>query len=305
MKQLKRLDTTPQDPYRRALRSGLRSFEMPEDAFRSLERERPERIVREDDALLVAQAINGLLKLHYAFPHSDAFARLFPSMLERLLPSLSADETPFGMRLRLTEAPSRPFVEPLLITNAFELSREWLRMTLAELPDAPLPADGIAPGFTLRAARAEDAESIAEIDAAAFPIAFNTPDAVRGSIAEGQTVRILSADEAGRACGFLKLRREGTSDGYVSDIAVHPEFQHRGLGEAMMRWALAWFRKEGLKRAALTTTVGNAPAIALYRKLGFDVSETGLDYRRPLDEDEVRQVLDKNRTSHIRVRRLL
>ena len=67
--------------------------------------------------------------------------------------------------------------------------------------------------------------------------------------------------------------------------------------------ALGWFRQEGLRRATLTVDTDNGPAIALYRKLGFAPAETGIDYRRPIDEEEVRQVLEKHRASHIRVRR--
>jgi ribosomal protein S18 acetylase RimI-like enzyme len=47
----------------------------------------------------------------------------------------------------------------------------------------------------------------------------------------------------------------------------------------------------------------NGGAIALYRKLGFVAAETGLDYRRPIDEEEVRQVLERQRTVRITVRR--
>ena len=70
-----------------------------------------------------------------------------------------------------------------------------------------------------------------------------------------------------------------------------------------MRWALAWFRSQDLHRAALTVSSDNGPAIALYRKLGFVAEQTGLDYRRPIDEDEIRQVLDKHRAEHISVRK--
>lgn len=305
MKQLKRLDAVPQDPYQRARRSLLRHFEMAEDAFRRLERERPDRIVTEGDAMLAASLAYGVFTLNYAFPNRDAFARLFPDMLARMLPVLGQDEAPFGVRLRLTEASSRPYVEPILIAQAFELSREWLRMTLADLPDEVQPDGDVAPGFVLRPARPDDAEDIAAIDAAAFPISWNTPDAVRAAISDAVTLRVLEETSSGRVVGFLKLRTESPVAGYISDIALHPDHQRRGLGQAMMRWALGTFHAQGLRRAALTVSTDNAPAIALYRKLGFVASESGLDYRRPLDEDEVRQVLDKHRASHIRIRRLL
>jgi ribosomal protein S18 acetylase RimI-like enzyme len=72
-----------------------------------------------------------------------------------------------------------------------------------------------------------------------------------------------------------------------------------------MGWALAWFREQGFRRAALTTDPGNGRAIALYQKLGFTVTQMGVDYRRSLDEDEVRQVLQRNSAPHITVRRVV
>jgi ribosomal protein S18 acetylase RimI-like enzyme len=58
-----------------------------------------------------------------------------------------------------------------------------------------------------------------------------------------------------------------------------------------------------LRRATLTVNVDNGAAIALYRKLGFATVEIGLDYRRPIDEEEARQVLEKHRAPLIRVRK--
>ena len=201
-----------------------------------------------------------------------------------------------GFRLTLTDAPSRPYLEPVLSVHAFELSREWIKMTLLELPEGS-PPEEIAPGFVLRPARPDDAEAIAELDAAAFPTPTRTVQI------EGRSLlRVLEESTSARAVGFLRLRPDETSVGHISDVAVHPRWQRRGLGEAMLRWALGWFRGEGLRRADLTVSVDNAPAIALYRKLGFASGEMGLDYRRPIAEEEVRQVLEKHRTAHISVR---
>ncbi len=301
MKHLRRLDTTPRDPYRRALQSRLRHIALSEDAFNELQRSQQDHVVIEGGGLLVAQPYHGAISLQYAFPDSDKFARHFPAMFIRLLPALTIEEAPMGIRLRHTDASSRPFVEPVLIAHAFALIRDWIRMELAELPSAS-PTDPIADGFVLREARVDDAEAIVEVESVAFPMSWLTPDVVRSSIDQGPVFRVLEDTSAGRAVGFLRLRADRPSEGYVSDIALHPEYQRRGLGEAMMRWALARFREDGQRCAALTVSSDNGPAIALYRKLGFTAGEAGIDYHRPIDEDEVRQVLEKNRASHITVR---
>ena len=302
MKKLRPIETPkPQDPYRKAQAGLLRHVTLSEAEFRALERERPQHLVVEGDSVLACSAHDGLtFRLSYAYPDRDAFARLFPAMLQRLLDSgFEQAEAPMGFRLTLTDEPSRPYLEPVLSAHAFELSREWIKMTLLELPEGG-PSDNVAAGFVLRPAHPDDAEAIAELDAAAFPM----PSLTRTVQIEGRSLlRVLEESTSARAVGFLRLRPDETGVGHISDVAVHPDRQRRGLGEAMLRWALGWFRGEGLRRASLTVSVGNAPAIALYRKLGFASGEMGLDYRRPIDEEEVRQVLEKHRAAHISVRR--
>jgi ribosomal protein S18 acetylase RimI-like enzyme len=257
--------------------------------------------VIEDDSLVIAQPYQGAISLQYAFPDSDTFVRHFPTMFGRLLPALSIDEAPMGIRLRHTDASSRTFVEPVLISRAFQVLRDWIRMELADLP-ASGGLDDIPEGFALREARIGDVEAIVEVESVAFAMSWLTADEVQRSVDPSPTYRVLEDASIGRAIGFLQLRVDGPNQGYISDIALKPEYQRRGLGEAMMRWALARFREDGRHGAALTVSSDNGPAIALYRKLGFTAGEAGLDYHRPIDEDEVRQVLEKHRASHITVR---
>ena len=142
MKQLRRIDLVPAvDAYAKALRGTLRYVALSEAEFRALERERPALVVIDDEAVLIGQpsASAVAVDLQYAFPDHGAFARQFPAMLQRLLPAVDAEEAPLGLRFRLTERSMRPYVESVLFANAFEQTREWWRMTLAELPEGRAP----------------------------------------------------------------------------------------------------------------------------------------------------------------------
>lgn len=57
--------------------------------------------------------------------------------------------------------------------------------------------------------------------------------------------------------------------GFIKDLAVHPDWQGRGLGEALLRTTFAAFRRRGLDHVDLKVMAGNAPALALYRRLGM------------------------------------
>jgi ribosomal protein S18 acetylase RimI-like enzyme len=258
--------------------------------------------VVDGDAVLVAELRPGRVDLHYAFPDQASFVSRFPPMLERLTGLFDVAEASFGMFFRLTDRAQRPYVEPVLFEQAFEVSREWMRMELLELPSSGSTNEAVARGFRLRPAQPEDAEAIVQLDVAAFPAPSATAETATSDI-RSDPVWVLEDESSGRAMGFLHLHTRLAPTGYIADIALHPDYQRRGLGEAAMRWALAWFRGRGLRRAVLTVNTDNAPAIALYRKLGFAPGEIGLDYRRPVDEDEVRQVLEKRLGAHIRVRR--
>lgn len=302
MKQIKRLTVdAPKDAYGRAQRGLLRSVELSEAEFRALERAHGDHIAVDGEAVLIAQPHGYQIDLHYAFPDRDSFSRQFPPLFARIASAARTDEGALGYRLKLRDAPSRPYVEPVLLAQAFEATRYWWRMTLDELPQAKA-SDAIAAGFVLRPAGPNDAEAIAQIDEAAFSTPWLTPQEARGMVRE-ETLRVLEEIGTKRAVAYLRLRADFTGAGYISDVAVHPEYQRRGLGEAMLRWSLAWFRAQGYRNAALTVSTDNGPAIALYRKLGLAPAESGIDYRRPVDEEEVRQVFEKRLGSHIRVRR--
>jgi [ribosomal protein S18]-alanine N-acetyltransferase len=302
VKQLRRIQVAPAtNAWQRAARAALHHLTMIESEFLTFERERPGLVVTDGDSVLIGWPGSGAINLNYGFPDPGDFASRFPGMLAHLLPSIDALEAPIGVCLRLTERSARTFVEPAIVANAFELVREWWLMTLDEISVSNAPADALLPGFSLRPARIEDADAIAELDAASFAIASLTPSVAREQIAGAKVMRVLEDASTGRAIGYLQLGANA-GRGYVSELVVHADYKRRGLGEWMMRWSFAWFRSQGLRGATLTVNTDNGPAIALYRKLGFEATDIGMDYRRPVDEEEARQVLEKRRGQYIKVR---
>ncbi len=74
-------------------------------------------------------------------------------------------------------------------------------------------------------------------------------------------------------------------DVQINNIAVHPDCRGLGLGEAMMRYAIARSREAGAAFITLEVRQSNAPALTLYRKLGFEVMGTRKNYYTKPDED--------------------
>jgi GNAT superfamily N-acetyltransferase len=70
----------------------------------------------------------------------------------------------------------------------------------------------------------------------------------------------------------------GTSGGrgFVQRLAVAPGAQGRGIGKALLLDGLHWLRASGAQEIAVNTQVGNDPALALYRGVGFRDDPDGL-----------------------------
>jgi ribosomal-protein-alanine N-acetyltransferase len=290
--------------FQRIQRRPLRNLDprfTPEADVARLEREHPELVAAEEKGVILLKPWGDWLWLTYGFADRDALRQRFQPLLERLLKGLKAACWPDGMRVRFTDHPNRPFIEPVLTGCAFEIEHEWMEMDLLELPEAGPPSPQVAPGHLLRPATEHDLPEYVELDRQAFgaPRSMSL-EAAREKLASVSLFQVLVSEADGRLAGFLTLLRWPQATGAVDDIAVRPDLQRRGLGEAMMRWALVWFRQEGMRRAWLDVLLGNAPALSLYKKLGFTPGTTGLTYRRPLDEREVRRIMERQRGTYIK-----
>jgi putative acetyltransferase len=142
--------------------------------------------------------------------------------------------------------------------------------------------------ITIRRATPADAAGFARVmsDPAVYPglmqLPFNNEQQWRERLTEstgaGKIDLVLVAEKDGGIVGNSGLhlnalpqyvrRRHAAAIG----IAVAPEAQGQGVGTALMQamcnYADRWL---GLLRLELTVYVDNAPAIALYRKFGFEI----------------------------------
>lgn len=74
-------------------------------------------------------------------------------------------------------------------------------------------------------------------------------------------------------------------DVQVNNIAVHPDFRGKGIGEALMRHVIEKVRRNGATFMTLEVRLSNAAAVTLYKKLGFDILGTRKNYYTNPDED--------------------
>ncbi|MFM7367380.1 MAG: ribosomal protein S18-alanine N-acetyltransferase, partial [Sphaerospermopsis kisseleviana] len=68
-------------------------------------------------------------------------------------------------------------------------------------------------------------------------------------------------------------------------LAVHPEYQGQGLGQALLYALLKTASDRGLERATLEVRVSNEKAISLYEKFGFKTAGKRPRYYQDNNED--------------------
>ncbi|MGW5051028.1 mycothiol synthase [Actinokineospora sp. NPDC004072] len=88
----------------------------------------------------------------------------------------------------------------------------------------------------------------------------------------------LAVDAAGAVVGFhwTKVHPDGTGEVYV--VGVDPAAQGGGLGRALTLAGLAHLRRQGRRSVILYVESDNAPAVAVYRRLGFTRSAADIQY---------------------------
>lgn len=88
------------------------------------------------------------------------------------------------------------------------------------------------------------------------------------------TSHFLVVEHEGERAGFMHLQRVEDFFGggvlcHVSDLAIAPGFEGRGLATRLLAHAETFAREHGCFRLTLSVFPGNARARALYERLGF------------------------------------
>ena len=136
-----------------------------------------------------------------------------------------------------------------------------------------------------RRARRGDKKAVLAVDEAAFSSFWRLDRAGLQEALEAVPLTRFRVITAGRGA-VIGYAIAGTAarQGYLQRLAVSPEQQHGGRGQALVADALRWVRRRGAARAVVNTQLGNEAALALYTRAGFRIQPAGLAVlRRELD----------------------
>jgi mycothiol synthase len=231
---------------------------------------------------------------HPDAPDRDALGMEIVAWAERRSAGIgSAHDLP--ARLRVTAFEADEWRRNILERAAFAAERYALDMLM--LLDGPLPEARLPAGFTLRAARADDAamwaalynESFADHwdyrpwTPGQFTQWFHDPDndpelclvalAPDGTFAAFCWCTIFAAEN----------ERMGYNEGHVDLLGTRPGYRTRGLGRAMLLEGLRRLQAAGVQVARIGVDAANpSGAGRLYESVGFRTAATWIHYAKTL-----------------------
>jgi ribosomal protein S18 acetylase RimI-like enzyme len=189
---------------------------------------------------------------------AEAWAKLWPQALAKLRELQVQD---------LAAIPLQDWFRDLLLNSGFKHSHNVVVLEWRANAGNPSPESD---EFKIRAMQAEDLVQVAETDRAAFaPLWQNSLEAIKLAFDQAGSATVIQ--QAGRIAAF-QLSTIGTQGLHLARLATHPSHQGKGLAKALIRelQAKALARKD--KLITVNTQDNNLPSLALYKKLGFELT---------------------------------
>ena len=208
-------------------------------------------------------------------------------LAERLLARVGTDD-----QLRVWAHGDQPAAAALAAHFGFRKVRTMRRLR-RDLTD-DLPAARVPEGIHLRAFEpGRDEDAVTEVNRLAFAWhpeqGAMTADDIRAAETESwfdPAGFLLAVDGHDRVVGFHWTKvhpaaGDGTPIGEVYVLGVHPDAQGGGLGRALTMAGLRYLHeRRGMARVMLYVESDNAPALAVYDKLGFTLWDADVQYAR-------------------------
>ncbi|PGT80374.1 ribosomal-protein-alanine N-acetyltransferase [Bacillus sp. AFS040349] len=121
--------------------------------------------------------------------------------------------------------------------------------------------------FTIRKMVREDIEEVYQIECQSFSAPW-TKESLYYELEQNLFAKYLVVELDGKVVGYCGLWVI-MDDAQITNIAVHPEYRGRNIGEALLRFTIQLSREMNAKRLSLEVRVSNHIAQSLYKKVGF------------------------------------
>jgi ribosomal-protein-alanine N-acetyltransferase len=205
--------------------------------------------------------------------HDAAWIRIFSvsahydprEMWERLWPIVVEELRQEGCKT-IAALVVYPWLEPLLLQSKFKQTNtviflEWLANSSPPNPQFP---------GELRGLRPSDIEALIDLDQRAFRgIWSNSKDELREAFKQANISTVLEVE--GQCIGY-QISTASAWGAHLARLAVDPDWQGKGIGNAIVSDLMWKVRKRGYYRLTVNTQEDNQRSLTLYQRLGFMIT---------------------------------
>ena len=139
-------------------------------------------------------------------------------------------------------------------------------------------------GTMIRPMDVEDVDAIMET-VKDMPNPWSRPEFVDAFREKRQFLFALCGAQAPRRLMAFSIWQYIEPQAELFMVATRPEWRRNGCAECLLRDNLDWLKSEKAKQFSLEVRISNAPAIAMYEKLGFKTIHLRREYyHRPVED---------------------
>lgn len=138
--------------------------------------------------------------------------------------------------------------------------------------------------YTIRNANEADLDALEEMEALCFSLPWKR-STLEWFLPDDRH-EFLLAVQGDTILGYINLLHV-MDEGYIGNVAVHPDYRRQGLGSALVKTMLSRCAELELLFATLEVRSSNAPAIGLYSAHGFESVGRRKDYYDRPKEDAI------------------
>ena len=133
--------------------------------------------------------------------------------------------------------------------------------------EGEIPANNFSNQTEIRRMIKKDIQEVSEIDQLCFTKIWQLSlEAFQHAFDQSEYATVFEMDQ--EIFGFQFSTRLN-KNAHLARIAVHPQFQHRGIGEKLTRNMLHYFLAQGINNISVNTQESNVCSINMYEKLKF------------------------------------
>lgn len=204
-----------------------------------------------------------LFAISSVFPAARAWQELWPEARKMLV---NASEARVAAVI-----PLQRWFRNLLDRGDFTFTHSVQVLTWA---NGEVPPSRQADKIWIRPMMDEDLLAVEAVDRSAFgPIWQNSYSGLELAYLQSAVSTVAETD--GRIIGY-QISTATPMGGHLARLAVHPDFQGKGIGYDLVQDLLAQFKRRGALSVTVNTQHNNTTSLSLYHKTGF--RPTGEEY---------------------------